>query len=146
MGAPEPSVYTARMLRYSLLRPLRCALILALTALPLAGCGQTGRLFMRQPAVTFPPQSGAPRLHFRDLSLPACLYQAEMAQLAGLRPGAIAQVAPDAITHLPVTVAVTDADGFQQDAPSPCALQPPMLLEGAELPEPAPAATTQAAP
>jgi hypothetical protein len=101
---------------------------------------------MRQPAVTFPSMPGAPRLHFRDLSLPACLYQAEMAQLAGRRPGAIVQLAPEAVTNLAMTAAVTDADGFQQDAPAPCALQAPMLLEGAELPKPEPAAPTQAAP
>lgn len=144
MGRPEPSVYTGRMLRPPLLRAFRRMLMLALMVLPLAGCGQTGRLFLRQPPVTFPPQNSPMVPHFRDLRLPACLYDAETAQLASLPPGSLTQVAPEAVTDLPLTAAVTDADGFQQDAPLPCALKRPVILKGVEMPKPtsAPAAAT----
>jgi hypothetical protein len=144
MGRPDPSVYTGRMLRHPFLRLSRRAFILALLVLPLAGCGQTGRLFLRQPPVTFPPQTPPLVPRFHDLRLPACLYDAERAQLAELPPGAPTQMAPEAVTNLPLTAAVMDADGFQQDAPLPCALKRPVLLKGADLPKPttAPAAAT----
>jgi len=66
--------------------------------------------------------------------------------VASLAPGALTTVAPEAITVLPATATVTDAKGFQQDAPLPCELEPAALLIGAGLPDIPPVIGTSVAP
>ena len=144
MGLPGPSVYTGGMPRLPSPRLLRRLALLSLLLVPLAGCGQVGKLFLRMPPVTFPLQLPPPVLRFADPRLPRCLHDAELAHLMSLPPGAPTVVAPEAVTDLPATAIVTDADGFQQEAPVPCALLNPKALRSGDLSKAtlAPAAAT----
>ncbi len=124
--------------------------MLSLVLASLASCGQVGKLFLRMPPVTFPVQQPAPVMRSLDPRLPRCLHDAELAELLSRPPGASTQVAPEAVTGLPVTQAVIDAGGFQNEAPVPCALLNPKALRSSELPKsgltPAPSDATGGEP
>ena len=73
------------------LRPL--ALIpLASLLLSLAGCGQTGRLFLRMPPTSFPPLDPPPRIKVLDILPPP----------GSTAPAAVTAHAPAAATRAPV--------------------------------------------
>lgn len=68
-------------------------LALALLVLSLSGCGQTGRLFLREPHVDFPPQTGLPLLPAPLILLPA--------ETTGMVPVGATRLAPMAATAAP---------------------------------------------
>ena len=65
---------------------------LASLLLSLAGCGQTGRLFLRMPPTTFPPLDPPPRIQVLDIVAPP----------GSTAPAAVTAKAPAAATHTAV--------------------------------------------
>lgn len=74
-------------MRPALLRPL----ILALLMLSLAGCGQSGRLFLRMPPTTFPALNPPPNVKPLDILPPP----------GSTAPAAVTAKAPMAATRAP---------------------------------------------
>jgi len=73
------------------MRLLLSLLPLSLLMLCLAGCGQTGRLFLRMPPTTFPPLDPPPRIQVLDIVAPP----------ASTAPPAVTAHAPAAATRSP---------------------------------------------
>jgi predicted small lipoprotein YifL len=76
-------------MRSALLRPAS----LMLLCLSLAGCGQTGRLFLRMPLTTFPPL--APPLPVKPVDIAAPPGGTSLAPVSATAP----QAAPSATTR-----------------------------------------------
>ena len=64
---------------------------LLLLMLCLAGCGQTGRLFLRMPPTTFPPLDPPPHIKVLDIAAPP----------GSTAPAAVTAKAPLAATRVP---------------------------------------------
>ena len=68
-------------------------ILLASLLLSLAGCGQTGRLFLRMPPTTFPPLDPPPRVKVLDILPPP----------GSTAPAAVTAHAPVAVTRAPAS-------------------------------------------
>jgi len=83
-------------MRSALLRPAS----LMLLCLSLAGCGQTGRLFLRMPVTTFPPMAPPLRVQPVDIEIPPGGTSLAPVSVTALTPGATTHIAaPAATTH-----------------------------------------------
>lgn len=72
--------------------PLLRLVVPMLLILCLAGCGQTGRLFLRMPPTTFPPLDPPPYIKVLDIVPPP----------ANAVPAAVTAQVPAAATHAPI--------------------------------------------
>jgi hypothetical protein len=105
LGLFRPNVYTARMpcLPSLYRRAARLGLVLVIASL--AACGQTGKLFMRMPDITFPPQAPFIVGESTPIFLPAGVTLPAPVSATRPTPAVLTRAAPAAATSKPPAAA-----------------------------------------